>query len=590
MKKSFVLIICISLLLCGCSAKKEHVQSVDNNIVIMENDDETLNDIMEGQTNKEDNNKLEDKKEVEKNNQDTNKSSKNDVYESFLQGEIKVAFMPNRKAIPLSDSGYIIEGTFDEICKKLKEKWLKEQDGYEPVNIKVEYKYIKSTDNQKLLVVRISDTNDINDRVYNFLLGEFDSELRIICGDISWGRNSLEFHDGGIIINGGSSGAGSSTSKMWFIDKKGEVYSIIRSDFVGINLESGEIDIVTGGSRDGIYLNEYIVGNQKYYKIEIDEHRFGENLEISKNDVEEIIRSEKADGKIVDENEIEKIIKNEYSKYGIEDFVNKINLMTYEEIENSWNELNNENIKNANKINPNKYEQFDTVFYDIRDVAKYYKNCDEIKDEFSFEFDLDNDKIKEKISIEYKDEEYIFKVNNVIFETNPHNFVKFCILDLNEHDKNFEIVITDNGPSDDPAYVIYFKTENEIKELHRGEAWNLEIDQDGKIIERTENGEITTNLPKIFRAYLEFKDGTINEYYLDIDYDYINSLAPYGFFTATSGYFTTDMESKFENSLQISDENTISFKLIDYYSDVYCVELIDGQIGYIFQGQHYLYD
>lgn len=119
----------------------------------------------------------------------------------------------------------------------------------------------------------------------------------------------------------------------------------------------------------------------------------------------------------------------------------------------------------TNEIKGEKFIQFDTEFYELKDIAKEYRNCENIKNYKDFEYDLDGDGIKDKITTKPdKSEEgkYVFELNGKEFAAHYNN-PEIYIVDLNEKDTNIEVVIFDNGPSDDPNYTIYSKQNSEMK-------------------------------------------------------------------------------------------------------------------------------
>lgn len=307
-------------------------------------------------------------------------------------------------------------------------------------------------------------------------------------------------------------------------------------------------------------------------------------------------------------------------------------------IENSQNvrEKNNENIikediKEKNKediyesknepklkkieINNNgiKMVQFDEYFYRIEDIAIEFRKCENINNYKDFEYDLDGDGKKDIVTVvhktekqdngmgqSYEEDKYEFKLNDKTFyvEDNPH-FTEIYIADLNRGDKSIEVVIFDDGPSDDPNCLIFSKVNSKMKKL-KNLGWDLYTNQKGKLV----CSEIhrATTIPEIFPNYYVIENNTIKTH--DIDFSIIKNET----FTAKDMLFTEDMKNidkywelssspKYQGDhetdevfkeagiIKLTEKD--EFNVIGYYKDIDIqIKLKDGRKGYLL-GNHF---
>jgi len=254
-----------------------------------------------------------------------------EIYQDFLDGKVKAVAKYHKNED-------ILGGTIDEIIQKTRERFkdsLYGDEEHDPFS-GVEYKYIKCKDNE-MLAMRIVYNFDGN--YDNFLFDVIDSEVKIVYQNISWARSRIEFYDGGIIWADGSSGASSMSENISFINEKSDMQSVIDLNWEGIVEESNGVFITHTGYSDGAYLYEYVVDSQKYYVIDIHEDEAGDKLERLIEGIEEMKKTTLTDGKIVEKEEMDKIIENAYKKYDIDDYIKKIDAMTGEEQNNSWKKL-----------------------------------------------------------------------------------------------------------------------------------------------------------------------------------------------------------------------------------------------------------
>lgn len=176
---------------------------------------------------------------------------------------------------------------------------------------------------------------------------------------------------------------------------------------------------------------------------------------------------------------------------------------------------NETNISNDNRI---KLLQFDSNFYNLEDIAKDYRKSEQIKNYKDFEYDLDGDYTIDKITIELdrdanNEENYIFKLNDNIFAESFFS-PEIYIVDLNKNDNSIEVIIYDDGPSDDPNYTIYSKQGSEMKRIETLYGFDLKIDTNGKIV--IANLITDTIKPSVFDKYYEFTNGNIEIHNADI--------------------------------------------------------------------------
>ncbi|MBE5821768.1 MAG: hypothetical protein E7311_04175 [Clostridiales bacterium] len=186
--------------------------------------------------------------------------------------------------------------------------------------------------------------------------------------------------------------------------------------------------------------------------------------------------------------------------------------------------------KQGNEIKGEKLVQFDTVFYKLEDVALEWVNSVDVKDFKEFNYDLDGDGNKEIITLR-KEEKNGVKIKNIdgewenivvdVVELNGEKFEEnwdnpnIYIVDLNENDKKLEIIIFDEGASDDPGYAIYTKRGNKMEKLTYFGGYHLRIDKNGLIIyDDTYNGSIT---PNIYFEYYEIYNSEIEKKNINID-------------------------------------------------------------------------
>ncbi len=279
---------------------------------------------------------------------------------------------------------------------------------------------------------------------------------------------------------------------------------------------------------------------------------------------------------------------------------------------NSHSSITNETItanNNSNTISESKngtsFIQFSNKFYSLEDIAIEWRNAEKIKNYKNFEYDLDGDGNIDKITIKPTNEESYGKV--YLFELNGKKFAEHSsrpeiyIVDLNKNDNKKEIVIFDEGPSDDPNYTIYVKKGNDIVKLSNIGGYPLKCDEQGIILcDDFINGQTS---PKIYFSYNYIENNKIEEKKIDIEkikkYDISSSRL----------YFSKDYKNVDKLMEQVGcDPSKIkmfdieeltsdkSFKIIDVNfenlnedfdlrQEIIKVVLSDGREGYIFHIQ-----
>lgn len=284
------------------------------------------------------------------------------------------------------------------------------------------------------------------------------------------------------------------------------------------------------------------------------------------------------------------------------------NKITENKVETTTQEAKKD--KEITTIKGEKLVQFDSNFFGLKDVAQDYRLSENIKNYKDFNYDLDGDGVTDKITIqknkENDGESYLFKLNGKGFAEH-YSRPEIYIVDLNEKDNNIEVVIFDEGPSDDPGYIIYSKEGNKMLETLRVDGYSLKTDKKGIVVfvnshNRRLNGY--TN-PEIYFDYYFINNTKIEKKYIDIDkikhIDFSTSL----YFTENynnkdifwDNFDGVDYKKRFkELNIEELDEsitfNILKFEIVRYEEDdeededykIY-VRLSDGRKGYIFDIQ-----
>lgn len=276
--------------------------------------------------------------------------------------------------------------------------------------------------------------------------------------------------------------------------------------------------------------------------------------------------------------------------------------------EESKNEVEEKTTENT--VKGEKLIQFENEFFELEKIALEYREFGKIKNYKDFNYDLDGDGVKDKITIRRKKgiessvgEEYVY-----VFELNGKEFIDdgyegaIYIVDLNKNDKNLEVILFDQGPSDDPGYMIFTKKGNKMVLADSFERGPLKADKKGDfVVGDWLQGSIE---PGIYFNYYYIKDGKIQSKQTDVSkIKNVECKSPYM-------YFTKDLKNltKFERELEIRDEKYLNnysieelkntkFKIISYKESTkkewenesipykLYVQLSDGRKGYVFHIQ-----
>ena len=184
------------------------------------------------------------------------------------------------------------------------------------------------------------------------------------------------------------------------------------------------------------------------------------------------------------------------------------NLSTNEQITSNSSEKNTEG---------KSLIQFDTKFFELKEMAKEYRLSKNIQNFKDFDYDLDGDGKIDKITIENsknEDGNFIFKLNGNEFSTN-RSMPEIYIADLNEDDNKMEVVIFDLGQSDDPNYTIYVKENNNMKQIGNIFGEEFSSDKNGNVLVKDfYNGRMS---PEIYFEYYNLKNGKLEKKSADIE-------------------------------------------------------------------------
>ena len=200
------------------------------------------------------------------------------------------------------------------------------------------------------------------------------------------------------------------------------------------------------------------------------------------------------------------------------------------------------------KNKPYNFTQFNTTFYDLKDVAKEYRDVEKVKNYKDFVFDLDGDGRKDTIRLKNKrvteyGELYELQFNGKKFFEGEVTYADTVyIADLNKNDNTLELIVRSMGPGDIARYHIFSKKGNILKEIN-SDIYALycydnemKIDKKGRIVV---NENVLQYLsPKVFSQYYEFKNNKIKTKQLNL-----TKLKNIKFKTTYELLFTTNMKN-----------------------------------------------
>ena len=248
-----------------------------------------------------------------------------------------------------------------------------------------------------------------------------------------------------------------------------------------------------------------------------------------------------------------------------------------------------------------KLVQFDTTFYTLKEAAKEYRLSEKIKNYKDFNYDLDGDGKKDKITIqkdkklskEYDRDYYVFKLNGKKFSEGEFR-PEIYIVDLNKKDKTTEVIIFDEGATDNPKDNIFIKKGSKMKRVKNIWGSDLRVNKKGYIIGDAEPVP-TLN---VYRQYYVYSKGKISTKKLNTNKFKNTNLKVAGNYF----YFTTKLSNidKFSEYFNGSDYKTAlkkaniqqikkgtSFKAIkfinnhSYGENIMNVQLSNGKKGYL---------
>mgnify|MGYP004568289971 CR=1 FL=1 len=255
------------------------------------------------------------------------------------------------------------------------------------------------------------------------------------------------------------------------------------------------------------------------------------------------------------------------------------------------------------KNKPYKLTQFSTTFYDLKDVAKVYKDIGKINNYAEYKYDLDGDGKKDKITIkrvekkvynddnteDYDETYYYTYLNGKKFGEDLiyGEALKICIVDLNKNDKKLDIIIDtwNNGSK------IYQKIGNKMKKISDFYFYEdmgfIKVNQKGKILTRSLIEKSFS--PYIVGSYFELSNkGKLKS--INTNVNNISKITCKITDTDSwfgSIYFTTNKKNiKLDKDYKTVKKGT-KFKILKneiYFNhyEVIKVKLSNGKIGYLF--------
>lgn len=215
-----------------------------------------------------------------------------------------------------------------------------------------------------------------------------------------------------------------------------------------------------------------------------------------------------------------------------------------------------DNTEKKDEINTSKITS--NEFFSVEEVTLEYRDSEKIQNYKDFNFDIDGDGEIDKITIrrdknyEY-DENYIFELNGEKFTENSFKPVIY-IIDFDKSDNKLEVLIFDNGPSDDPEYSIYRKNGNKMEIIST-------INGSGIIIDENGNFKLKTTLTNFISPDVYDKIYHIEESGVISENIKIDTACNY---TAYNCYVTKDIENieKFQKGMADYDPDKDNYNTI----------------------------
>lgn len=189
------------------------------------------------------------------------------------------------------------------------------------------------------------------------------------------------------------------------------------------------------------------------------------------------------------------------------------------------------------------------------------------------------------------DQESKIQINNAILATTFNKPENAYLLDLDKEDDFIEILVSDDGPSGDPAYFFFRYDGTEIIDLGfvpTSEGNSISFDGHGRIISWFNFNNCIS--PKIITGLYELNDNKFIYVELDIsdtlNKEYVVQNNMDGYFiemgdVPSNFYPSWDSETMDKNKLSLSAKDTIIIKEILGYGRYY-VQLSNGKLGVLY--------
>jgi len=258
-------------------------------------------------------------------------------------------------------------------------------------------------------------------------------------------------------------------------------------------------------------------------------------------------------------------------------------------------EKKDEPLEEEKKIEGEKLLQFDTEFYKLEDVALEWRDSEKVKNYKDFNYDLDGDGVVDKVTMKWdkeKEGELILTLNGVEF-ARTYGYPRVYIVDLNEDDKNIEVVAVEQDHMDIES-VIYSKVNGKITTFDYTYG-RLKTNKKGIIIDNDVFGG--TVEPRVYSSYIFINNGMteiraienmdiLKNVELKTDYSlaFSENIENFSEFkTLFLELSESDYDIKVKKCVEKSNvefmTEDMSFKILDLSSRY--VQLKDGRKGYL---------
>ena len=249
------------------------------------------------------------------------------------------------------------------------------------------------------------------------------------------------------------------------------------------------------------------------------------------------------------------------------------------------------NVSYPSNIGGGKLVQFDTEFYNLKDIAKEYRSFKDVKNHIDFNYDLDGDSVVDKITFSCHNYDCNVKLNGV----NAIEWIEYepiiYLVDLNINDNTMEVVIYTLGPSGYNVFSIYSKVGNKLEKIYEKVGDALNCDKFGLVV--VEDSYKLNFNPTIYFDYVYIENGLAANKTIDVEriknVDISNS----------TWYFSKDYKNKEKisnvigldpdrvseiNIEQLTDNLTFRISKVEFIDNEYVlhVKLSDERVGYVF--------